>query len=74
MQRTRQEVVADWQSTADTLRRQGQAELAERVERFVGRMPAVQTDEQRMAERWKDAERNRAQERTDAKSPGAPAR
>ncbi|MGN8084122.1 relaxase/mobilization nuclease domain-containing protein [Variovorax sp. 22077] len=74
MQRTRQEVAADWQATADTLRRQGQAELAERVERFVRRMPAVQTDEQRMAERWKDAERNRAQERTDAKSPGAPAR
>ena len=74
MQRTRQEVAADWQATADTLRRQGQAELAERVESFVGRMPAVQTDEQRMAKRWKDAERNRAQERTDAKSPGAPAR
>jgi len=52
----------------------GQAELAERVERFIERMPAVQTDGQRMAERWKDAERNRAQERTDAKSPGAPAR
>ena len=74
MQRTRQEVAADWQAAADTLRRQGQAELAERVEGFVGRMPAVQTDKQRMAERWKDAERNRAQERTDAKSPGAPAR
>ena len=74
MLRTRQEVAADWQATADTLRRQGQAELAERVERFIERMPAVQTDGQRMAERWKDAERNRAQERTGAKSPGAPAR
>jgi len=74
MQRTRQEVAADWQATADRLRRQGQVELAERVERFVELMPAVQTEEQRMAERWKDAKRSRAQERTDAKSPGAPAR
>ena len=70
MQRTRQEVAAAWQATADTLRRQGQAELAERVERFIERMPAVQTDERRMAERWKDAERNRAQERKDAKALG----
>lgn len=71
MRRTRQEVVADWQAAADTLRRQGQVELAERVERFIERMPAVQTDGRRMAERWKDAERSRTQQRTDVKSPGA---
>ncbi|MDP9604636.1 UNVERIFIED_ORG: hypothetical protein J2W38_004434 [Variovorax paradoxus] len=71
MRRTRQEVVAAWQAAADTLRRQGQVELAERVERFIERMPAVQTDGRRMAERWKDAERSRTQQRTDVKSPGA---
>jgi len=69
MQRTRQEVAADWQATADRLRRQGQVELAERVERFVELMPAVQTEEQRMVERWEEMEGNRVLERGNAKMP-----
>jgi hypothetical protein len=52
MKRTRQEVVADWRVTAELLRRQGDAELAAGVDRFVARLPAVKTDAQRMAERW----------------------
>ncbi|MDP9975247.1 hypothetical protein J2W39_006535 [Variovorax paradoxus] len=70
MQRTRQEVEADWHAIADALRSQGQAELADRVERFVARMPAVQTDAQRMAHRWRETERSRAPERADANSSG----
>jgi hypothetical protein len=70
MQRTRQEVVAGWHAIADALRSQGQAELADRVERFVARMPAVQTDAQRMADRWRETERSRALERADANSSG----
>lgn len=70
MQRTRQEVVADWRATADALRRQGQGELADRVERFVARMPAAQTDAQRMADRWRETERSFAQVRASSKSPG----
>ena len=62
MQRTRQEVAVDWQATADELRRHGKGELAARVERFVARMPPVQTDAQRMAERWREAERSRVPE------------
>jgi len=63
MRRTRQQVRTDWQSTADRLRRQGQGELADSVERFVARMPAVQTDWQRMAQHWKNTARNRVVER-----------
>lgn len=68
MQRTRQEVVAGWHAIADALRSQGQAELADRVERFVARMPAVLTDAQRLADRWSETERSRAPERADANS------
>ncbi|SEF29793.1 relaxase/mobilization nuclease domain-containing protein [Variovorax sp. NFACC27] len=70
MQRTRQEVAVDWRATADALRRHGQGELAARVERFVARMPSVQTDAQRMAGRWREVGRSRAQELVDVKSPG----
>ncbi|MNY37499.1 hypothetical protein D3C86_1720670 [compost metagenome] len=70
MQRTRQEVVASWHAVTDALRSQGQAELAERVERFVARMPTVQIDAQRMADRWRETERSRAPERADANSSG----
>lgn len=70
MQRTRNEVVAGWHAVTDTLRSQSQAELADRVERFIARMPAVQTDAQRMAERWREAEKSRAPERAAANSPG----
>jgi len=74
MQRTRQEVMTDWRATADVLRRQGQGELADRVERFIARMTAVQTDAQRMAERWGEVEKNQVQAHAHAKSPGAPVR
>ncbi|WP_256331067.1 relaxase/mobilization nuclease domain-containing protein [Variovorax sp. YR266] len=70
MQGTRQEVAADWQATAELLRRQGEADLAAKVERFVARMPPVQTDAQRMAERWREAERSRVAEHADTKSRG----
>ncbi|MDP9896650.1 hypothetical protein J2W32_005760 [Variovorax boronicumulans] len=70
MQRTRNEVVAGWHAVTDTLRSQSQAELADRVERFIARMPAVQTDAQRMAERWREAEKSRVPERAAANSPG----
>ncbi|WP_257015139.1 relaxase/mobilization nuclease domain-containing protein [Variovorax sp. YR752] len=69
MQGTRQEVAADWRATADALRRQGEGDLAAQVDRFVARMPDVLTDAQRMADRWREAERRRTLERVDAKSP-----
>jgi len=53
MQRTRQGVLHDWRATAQQLRRQGEAELAVQVDRFVASMPAVQTDARWLAERWK---------------------
>lgn len=70
MQGTRRDVEADWRATADALRRQGEAELAARVDHFVARMPAVRTDAQRIAERWKEEARIRALERTKARSRG----
>ncbi|MDQ0608222.1 hypothetical protein QFZ83_002393 [Variovorax sp. W1I1] len=70
MQHTRNGVVAGWHAVTDALRSQGQAELAERVERFLARMPAVQTDAQRIADRWRETERSRAPEHVDARSSG----
>lgn len=70
MRSTRREVLVDWHATADMLRRQGEAALAARVERFSAGMPPVQTDEQRMAERWREREKGRTLERTDARSAG----
>jgi Relaxase/Mobilisation nuclease domain len=64
MQRTRRAVVADWLATAEVLRRQGQSDLADCVDRFLARMPAVQTDARRMADRWSEQVRSRASERT----------
>jgi hypothetical protein len=52
LQGTRDAVSADWRSTAEALRRQGQDELAAQVGRFVARMPAVQTDAERLATQW----------------------
>jgi len=65
MRVTRQEVEADWRATADMLRRQGEGALAAQVERFVARMPVVQTDAQRMVERWIERARSRTQGRRD---------
>jgi hypothetical protein len=64
MQATRQEAVSNWRATAHALRMQGEGELAAQVDRFVARMPAVQTDAQRMAERWREQARVPALERT----------
>ena len=63
MQSMRQEVAADWRATADALRRQGEGELAAQVDRFVARMPVVQTDAQSLAERWKEQGRSRTLDR-----------
>jgi hypothetical protein len=63
MQGTRQDVEADWRAAAEALRRQGERVLAAQVDRFVARMPAVETDARRMAERWREQARNRALER-----------
>jgi hypothetical protein len=68
MQITRQAVVANWRATADLLRRQGEADLATQVDRFTARMPPVQTDMQRLTDRWSEAERSRALERANAQS------
>ena len=59
MRNTRQEVLADWHATADMLRRQGEARLAAQVDRFTMGMPSVKTDDQRLAERWREAEKRR---------------
>ncbi|HEJ6137347.1 TPA: relaxase/mobilization nuclease domain-containing protein [Pseudomonas aeruginosa] len=69
LQRTRDAVTDDWRSTAQTLRWQGQADLAERVERFVARMPPVQTDAQRRAERWQAQQRAPTPERSRTRAP-----
>ena len=66
MRGTRQEVLVDWQVTAATLRKQGEAGLAAQVDHFTARMPEVQTDNQRLAERWEEAEKSRALGRADA--------
>jgi len=63
MQGTRQEVEADWRATSDALRRQGQGGLAVQVDRFIARMPAVETEARRIAERWRTQVRDRALER-----------
>jgi len=56
---TRKEVLADWHATSEMLRRQGEARVAVQVDRFTARMPAVQTDDQRLAERWREVEKRR---------------
>ncbi|MNY50847.1 hypothetical protein D3C86_1863900 [compost metagenome] len=70
MQGTRREVAVDWRATANALRRQGECDLAAQVDRFVARMPGVQTDAQRMADRWREQARNRTLERRDVEPPG----
>ncbi|WP_225616701.1 relaxase/mobilization nuclease domain-containing protein [Variovorax sp. 38R] len=70
MRDTRKEVLANWHATAEILRRQGEARLAARVDRFTEGMPAVQTDDQRLAERWRETEKSRVLARADAKLPG----
>lgn len=69
MEGTRQEAVADWRATADILRKQGEGDLAAQVDRFLVRMPAVQTDAQRMAERWREQARSRALEHSSQEPP-----
>lgn len=72
MQNTRDGITADWGATAEALRRQGRAELAAQVERFVAEMAPVQTDAEQLAKRWE-----RDQHRptpTWSRSPDAPNR
>ncbi len=52
LQATRDAVTSDWRSTAEALHRQGRADLASQVERFVDQMQPVRTDAEHLAERW----------------------
>jgi hypothetical protein len=70
MRNTRREVVADWRATAEALRSQGEADLAAQVDHFVARMPDVQTEAQRLADRWKEQTTRRPPDREDTQSPG----
>jgi hypothetical protein len=74
MRDTRQEVSADWHATAAVLRKQGEAGLAAQVDHFTAGMPEVQTDNQRLAERWREAEKNRTLGRADVQVRGLKAR
>ncbi|KQW57638.1 relaxase [Variovorax sp. Root411] len=67
MRSTRQKVLAAWDATAEMLRRQGEAGLAARVDRFTARMPEVQTDAQRIAGRWREQARHQPLGRSDIK-------
>ncbi|MCY1553632.1 hypothetical protein D9M68_901370 [compost metagenome] len=49
------------------LRGQGEAGLAAQVGRFTAHMPEVRTDDQRLAVRWREAEKSRMLERADTK-------
>jgi hypothetical protein len=69
MQSTRQAVAADWRATAEKLRSQGHGDMANLVDRFVARMPVVQTDAERIAARWKEQGRSREPGRDPAKPP-----
>ncbi|MDP9994430.1 hypothetical protein J2W28_005040 [Variovorax boronicumulans] len=73
MRDSRQEVLADWNATANMLRRQGKVGLAAKVDRFTKRMPRVQTDAQRIARRWTQLERQRTR-RSDTERFGPPIR
>jgi len=64
LQRTRDAVLAEWRATVETLRHQGQTDLAAEVERFADQLPRVQTDAQRLAEQWQAWQRPRMPERS----------
>lgn len=49
---TRAEVTSDWRTTAESLRREGQSDLARRVEEFVLGMQPLRTDNEHIAARW----------------------
>jgi hypothetical protein len=67
---TRAQVTADWRTTAESLRRGGQGDLARRVEEFVREMPPVRTDNQHIVARW--LERVGKTKRTDLSERGIP--
>lgn len=69
LKRTRDAVIDDWRSTAQMLRRQGQADLAEQVERYAAQMPPVRTDAQRLAEQWQAQRRAPTPERSHTRAP-----
>jgi Relaxase/Mobilisation nuclease domain len=69
MRNTRREVAADWHATAEALQKQGETDLAARVGHFVARMPDVQTDARRLADRWKEQGKHRTQERSELSRP-----
>ncbi len=49
---TRAQVTADWRTTAEALRKEGQRDLALQVEQFVRAMQPVRTDNEHIAARW----------------------
>ena len=65
MRSTRREVTADWRATAEALRRQGEENIAAHVDQFVAGLPDVQTDAQRIADRWREQVRRRTPGRLD---------
>ncbi|WP_280811669.1 relaxase/mobilization nuclease domain-containing protein [Variovorax boronicumulans] len=69
MRSTRQEVLADWHATVGMLRRQGETRLAAQADRFTERMPAVQTDDQRLANGWREQVKHQTLRPRDIKSP-----
>jgi type IV secretory pathway VirD2 relaxase len=56
---TRRAVVRGWNEVADSLVIQGHVELALEVRRFVGRMPPPRTENEQIAEKWREAVRER---------------
>jgi hypothetical protein len=56
---TRREVVRGWNAVADKLVLQGHVELALAVRRFLGRMPPPRTENEQIAEKWREAPRQR---------------
>jgi type IV secretory pathway VirD2 relaxase len=56
---TRRKVMRRWNEVADRLVTQGQVELALSVRQFVGRMPPPRTENEQIAEKWREAARER---------------
>jgi hypothetical protein len=56
---TRQDVVAGWQALGAHLRSADHSELADRVDRFIERMPAVRTDREALIEQYRVATMDR---------------
>jgi len=58
--KTRRKVVRGWNEVTDSLVIQGQVELAVSVRRFVDRMPPPRTENEQIAEKWREVARERS--------------